>query len=142
MKGGASMVKTRSSRSLAALAAGVLALSGSMAVQSDHCTENAADPAMADFSVEGMFVDCCSCMPPCPCELTEVAACCQGVGVHHISSGKYAGDDLVGVKIAHAKVVGEWVNLYVDAKDEKQRAAAEKFGRARSEERRVGQEGG
>ena len=55
---------------------------------------------------------------------------CKGVGAHQISSGKYAGDDLVGVKIAHAKVVGQWVNLYIDAKDEKQRAAAEKFGRA------------
>jgi hypothetical protein len=84
----------------------------------------------ADFSVEGMFVDCCSCAPPCPCELTKVADGCQGLGVHQISSGKYAGDDLVGVRIAHAKVVGEWINLYVDAKDEKQLAAAEKFGRA------------
>ncbi len=55
---------------------------------------------------------------------------CKGVGAHQIGSGKYAGDDLASVKIAHAKVVGEWVNLYIDAKDEKQRAAAEKFGRA------------
>ncbi len=55
---------------------------------------------------------------------------CQGVGAHQISSGTYAGEDLAGVKIAHAKVVGEWVNLYIDVKDEKQRAAAEKFGRA------------
>jgi hypothetical protein len=54
----------------------------------------------------------------------------MGVGAHEISSGTYAGIDLVGVTIAHAKVVGEWVNLYIDAKDEKQRAAAEKFGRA------------
>ena len=84
----------------------------------------------ADFSVEGMFVDVCCCPPPCPCELTEVAMGCKGVGVHQISSGKYAGADLVGVKIAHAKVVGEWVNLYVEVKNEKQRAAAEKFGRA------------
>lgn len=87
------------------------------------------DQGKADFSVEGMFVDVCSCLPPCPCELTEVAAGCQGVGAHQIS-GTYAGDELAGAKIAHAKVVGEWVNLYIDAKDEKQRAAAEKFGRA------------
>ena len=88
--------------------------------------------ATADFSVEGMFVDCCACMPPCPCEVTEVAMGCKGVvGAHQISSGKYGGDDLGGVKIAHAKVVGEWVNLYIDAGDEKRRAAAEKFGRAR-----------
>jgi hypothetical protein len=89
----------------------------------------ASATAKADFGVEGMFVDCCSCRPPCPCEITEVAPGCQGVGVHQISSGNYAGDDLGGVKIAHAKVVGEWVNLYIDARDE-QRAAAEKFGRA------------
>jgi hypothetical protein len=119
------MVKTRSSRSAAALAAGVLALAGALQGQ-----EKAADVAKAGFSVEGMFVDCCSCMPPCPCELTEVAAGCKGVGAHQISSGQYGGEDLAGVKIAHAKVVGEWVNLYIEARDEKQRAAAEKFGRA------------
>jgi hypothetical protein len=124
------MVKTRSSRSLVALAAVVLALAGSLAARSNQSKEKMADAARADFSVEGMFVDCCSCMPPCPCELTEVAACCEGVGAHLISSGNYAGDDLAGAKIAHAKVVGEWVILYVDAKDGKQRAAAEKFGRA------------
>jgi hypothetical protein len=98
----------------------------------DEKKQQAPAPAATrdDFSVEGMFVDCCSCMPPCPCELTEVAMGCKGVGAHQISSGKYAGDDLAGVKIAHAKVVGQWVNLYVDARDEQQRAAAERFGRA------------
>ncbi len=124
------MVKTQISRSLALFAAGVVAFAGSPAALSNQSRPPAAEAVTAEFSVEGMFVDCCSCMPPCPCELTEVAACCQGVGAHHISSGRYAGDDLAGVKIAHAKVVGEWVNLYVEAKDEKQRAAAEKFGRA------------
>jgi hypothetical protein len=108
------MVKT----SLFVLTAGVLTLAG------------AQDAAKADFSVEGMFVDVCSCMPPCPCELTEVASGCQGVGAHQIHRGKYAGNDLIGVRIAHAKVVGEWLNLYIDVQDEKQRAAAEKFGRA------------
>ncbi len=112
------MVTTRILGLLFVLAAGVLAPAG------------AQDGAKADFSVEGMFVDVCCCMPPCPCEVTEVAAGCQGVGVHQIVSGTYAGDDLSGVKIAHAKVVGEWVNLYIDARDERQRAAAEKFGRA------------
>jgi hypothetical protein len=111
---------------------GVPALAGALAIQADQDKQSAPAPAAAtaDFSVEGMFVDCCSCMPPCPCELTEVAMGCMGVGAHQISSGTYAGADLVGAKIAHAKVVGEWVNLYIDAKDEKQRPAAEKFGRA------------
>jgi hypothetical protein len=115
-----------------AVETGVPSLAGTLAVQADPGVQGAPAPAAAkaDFSVEGMFVDCCSCMPPCPCELTEVAMGCMGIGAHQISSGKYAGDDLVGVKIAHAKVVGQWVNLYIDAKDEKQRAAAERFGRA------------
>ena len=112
------MVTTRAFRFLFVLAAGVLAPAA------------AQDAAKADFSVEGMFVDVCSCKPPCPCELTEVAACCEGVGVHHIQTGAYGGADLSGVKIAHAKIVGEWVNLYIDARDEQQRAAAERFGRA------------
>src|SRR5262245_22540517 len=111
---------------------GMLAFAGALVVQPDKDSRNAPAPAAAtaDFSVEGMFVDCCSCNPPCPCEVTEVAMGCKGVGVHQISRGTYAEDDLVGVKIAHAKVVGKWVNLYIDAKDKKQRAAAERFGRA------------
>lgn len=123
------MVKTRSSRSLFVLAAGLLALADARAVQPNQDKEKAADAAKADFTAEGMFVDVCCCTPPCPCEVTEVARGCQGVGVHQVT-GNYAGDVFVGVKLAHAKVVGEWVNLYIDAKDEKQRAAAEKFGRA------------
>jgi hypothetical protein len=112
--------------------ADVLALAGALAIQPDEGRQKAPAPAgaKADFAVEGMFVDCCSCNPPCPCEVTAVAMGCKGVGAHQISSGTYAGHDLVGVKIAHAKVVGNWVNLYIDAKDEKQRAAAEMFGRA------------
>ena len=111
---------------------GIVALAGASAVTPDKSQHQPPTPAgaKADFSVEGMFVDVCSCRPPCPCEVTEVAMGCRGVGVHHFSSGTYAGDDLAGVKIAHAKTVGEWVKLYIDAKDEKQRAAAEKFGRA------------
>ena len=110
---------------------GIAALAGALAVQPKEGKQQARAPAAAkaDFSVEGMFVDCCSCRPPCPCELTEVAMGCKGVGVHQLS-GTYAGEELAGVKIAHAKLVGEWVNLYIDAEDEKQRAAAEKFGRA------------
>jgi hypothetical protein len=86
---------------------GVLALAGALAVQMDENEEEARAPeaATADFSVEGMFVDVCCCMPPCPCEVTQVAMGCRGVGAHQIGTGKYAGDDLSGVKIAHAKVV-------------------------------------
>src|SRR5262245_47666367 len=74
---------------------GVLALAGALAVEPDKDSRNAPAPAAAtaDFSVEGMFVDCCSCNPPCPCELTEVAMGCKGIGVHQISRGTYAGDD-------------------------------------------------
>ena len=111
-------------------AEGINRETGAPAVRPDKQDPAAPAAAKADFSVEGMFVDCCSCRPPCPCEVTEVMKGCRGVGAHQFSSGKYAGDDLVGVKIAHAKVVGEWVNLYIDARDEKQRAVAEKFGRA------------
>jgi hypothetical protein len=111
---------------------GMLAIAGAVGRPAGQDKQDPASPAAAkaDFNVEGMFVDCCSCRPPCPCEVTEVMKGCKGVGVHQISSGKHAGNDLAGVKIAHAKVVAEWVNLYIDAKDEKQLAAAEKFGRA------------
>ncbi len=30
---------------------------------------------------EGLYVEGCSCAPPCPCELVGVAMGCEGVGV-------------------------------------------------------------
>ena len=39
------------------------------------------------------------------------------------------GTDLTGAKIAYATAAGDWVRLYIDAKDDKQREAATEFGK-------------
>ena len=82
-----------------------------------------------DFSIEGYYCEACSCRPPCPCELTGAMMGCKGVGAYQFTSGKYDGEDFSGVRIAYGLNLGEWVGVYIDAKDAKQRAAAEKFAR-------------
>lgn len=127
------MIKRFRSQSLlaAVVAAGVFAFAGGVAaVQPEKAKAPEPAKAAADFNVEGVFVEACSCRPPCPCELTGVNMPCNGVGAYQIERGKYAGEDLSGAKIAYAVGLGEWVNLYIDAKDDKQRVAAEKFARA------------
>src|SRR5262249_12435495 len=82
------------------------------------------------FVVSGTFVEACSCSPPCACELVDLVRGCEGVGAVSIVSGSYGGSDLSGARIAYATAPGDWVRLYVDAKNPRQREAAEKFARA------------
>ena len=80
------------------------------------------------WSAKGTFVEGCSCNAPCSCELTgDLEAGCQGVGAVELSGGKYMGTDLTGAKIAYAGLPGQWVRIYVDAKNDKQRDAAMEF---------------
>jgi hypothetical protein len=89
-----------------------------------------AAPQKQAFKVVGQYVEGCSCMGVCPCELTGLRNGCAGVGALNISSGSYNGVDLSGVKIAYATTPGNWVRLYVDAANPSQRAAASAFGSA------------
>lgn len=89
-----------------------------------------AGTAIADgkWKAQGMTVEGCSCIAPCTCELTgDVEMGCQGVGFTSLTAGNYMGVDLKGVKFAYATTPGEWVRVYVDAKDEKQKEAATAF---------------
>jgi len=83
-----------------------------------------------DFSVEGHYLEACSCRPPCPCELTGVMMGCKGVGAYQFDKGSYDGEDFSGTRIAYSLYIGEAVHIYIDAPDAKKRAAVEKFGRA------------
>ncbi len=92
----------------------------------------AAQPAKAaaptkDFSIEGYYVEACSCMPPCPCEMTGASMGCKGVGAYQFDKGTYGGEDFSGTRVAYSLYIGESVHLYVDAPDASKRAAAEKF---------------
>jgi hypothetical protein len=82
------------------------------------------------FTAAGTFVEGCSCNAPCGCELTGVEKGCNGVGAMTLTSGTYNGVSLAGAKIAYATGPGEWVRLYVDAANPRQRDAAKAFARA------------
>ncbi len=83
-----------------------------------------------DFSIDGFYVEMCSCRPPCPCELTGADMSCSGVGAYQFDKGAYGGEDFSGTRVAYSLHIGKEVHLYIDAPDAKKRAAAEKFARA------------
>lgn len=83
-----------------------------------------------EFSVEGYYVEACSCKPPCPCELTGAEMGCKGVGAYQFDKGTYGGEDFAGTRVAYSLYLGESVHLYIDAPDAKKRASTEKFMRA------------
>jgi hypothetical protein len=105
----------------------------SIALVGGVCATSSLTPASAQtkssYSVAGTYVEGCSCGGPCPCQLTGVANGCTGLGVLVLTSGKYKGVDLSGVKIAYATTPGDWVRLYVDAREPQQQAASD-FGKA------------
>jgi hypothetical protein len=72
---------------------------------------------------EGLYVEGCSCAPPCPCELVGVAMGCEGVGVIVFQKGAYGTTDLAGLKIAYGTQPGSWVALFIEAKNAQQQKA-------------------
>jgi hypothetical protein len=90
----------------------------------------AAKAETKDFSVEGYYVEACSCKAPCPCEMTGASMGCKGVAAFNFEKGTYGGEDFSGTKVALSLYLGESVHLYIDQSDAKKRAAAEKFMRA------------
>ncbi|MBE7547074.1 hypothetical protein KsCSTR_31080 [Candidatus Kuenenia stuttgartiensis] len=79
------------------------------------------------YHIEGVFVEGCSCDIPCPCELISFNMGCQTVAALSLEESIFKGTDLTGVKIAYATKPGEWVRIYVDAKNEEQKQAAIAF---------------
>jgi hypothetical protein len=115
---------------------------GAAAVLVAPCFVNvvtAAEPARAaertiakdakDFSIEGNYVEACSCRAPCPCELVGPNMSCEGVGAYQIDKGTYGGEDISGVRFAYSLYIAKEVHIYLDAPADK-KAAGEKFARA------------
>jgi hypothetical protein len=87
-----------------------------------------ASYAGGKWKAAGTFVEGCSCMGVCPCELTGLKDGCEGLGAMMLGTGSsYDGVDLSGVKIVYASAIGQWVRLYVDAPDAKKNKAARDF---------------
>jgi len=89
----------------------------------------AAAQAKADFSIEGNYVEACSCRAPCPCELVGPDMTCEGVGAYQFDQGSYGGEDFSGTRLGYSLYIGKEVHLYLDAPDAKKHAALEKFAR-------------
>lgn len=79
------------------------------------------------YKVAGTYVEGCSCTIPCSCPMTGFMKGCQGVGAISFTSGTFNGQNLAGLKVAAGIGLGEWVRIYIDAKDAKQREAATEF---------------
>jgi hypothetical protein len=79
------------------------------------------------FTMNGSYVEGCSCGIPCKCELTGVEMGCEGVGAFSFDSGTFDGKSLAGVKTAYAVKPGDWVIIYVDAPTERKNATATNF---------------
>jgi len=100
----------------------------------------AAEPARAgertiakdakDFSIEGNYVEACSCSAPCPCELIGPDMRCEGLGAYQIDKNTYSGEDISGVRFAYSLYIGKEVHIYLDAPDQAKHASGEKFARA------------
>lgn len=69
----------------------------------------------------------CSCDIPCPCELINYEMGCQTIAALSLGDSSCGGIDLTGAKIAYATQPGEWIAIYVDAKDDQQKQAAIRF---------------
>lgn len=93
-----------------------------------------AAPAFAagkkPFTVRGEFIDSCSCAIGCSCPMGSIESGCQGIGVIVVKSGKFAGGDMSGAKIAYAVAPGKWVRGYVDAPDAAKAQVASAFAAA------------
>lgn len=86
--------------------------------------------AAGKWNVSGYYVEGCSCMGVCPCELTGLKNGCEGVGAYMLTSGSYQGGSLSGAKVFYAAAPGQWVRLYIDAKDPKVNKATREFASA------------
>jgi hypothetical protein len=109
------MRPSRSAHRLAGVAVAVMAASGFAA---------SASAKTSPYHVAGWYVEGCSCEGVCPCELTGLKNGCAGVGAYQFTSGRYMGTNLAGARFAYALVPGDWLRLYVDARNPSQAKAA------------------
>ena len=110
-----------------AITGGTVGMSYRTVFANEHKHEHHGVHAGEKYSVKGVFVEGCGCNIPCACELVGLETGCQTVAALSLSDSNYGGVDITGAKIAYATKPGEWVIIYVDAKDDKQKQAAIKF---------------
>lgn len=79
------------------------------------------------YSVTGTYVEGCDCNVPCPCEITNSETGCQSVSAMSLKNGNFMGTDLSGAEIVVVSKYPEWVRIYIDAKNDKQKNASVEF---------------
>jgi len=87
-------------------------------------------PATKDYTLEGHYVEACTCKGACAAEISGDNPGCDSVAVYQIDKGAYDGQDFSGTRVAFVIDHGDQVHLYLDAPDTARRGALEKFARA------------
>jgi hypothetical protein len=100
------------------------------ACSSTPASHGASAAGSRPFSINGYYVEACSCLPPCSCELTGPDMTCKGVGAYSFDSGSFDGQDFSGTRVAYSLYIGDSVHLYIDAPNAQKRATAELFAKA------------
>jgi hypothetical protein len=98
-----------------------------------HPTGPTAPPTAAPsrpFSIEGRFVEACTCHSACAAEITGDNPGCDAAGGFQFDKGSLDGHDFSGTRLAFAIDHLDHVHLYLDAPDEARRKALEAFARA------------
>lgn len=79
------------------------------------------------FSIEGVFVEGCSCLGTCTFETAGANPGCRAIGAYRISKGAYAGKSLAGIGVAFVVDANGQVFTYVDAPSGPLRSGGEAF---------------
>lgn len=78
---------------------------------------------------QGTFMEGCSCANSCAFESTGAITGCQALGVYSARSGSFGGRDLAGLRFAFVAAPNDALYIYIDARNNRQRDAAEKLTR-------------
>lgn len=82
-----------------------------------------------DFIFQGTFLEGCSCASSCAFESTGAMTGCRALGVYSATSGSFDGQNLAGLKFAFVAAPQDALYIYLDARNDGQRKAAEKLAR-------------
>lgn len=99
-------------------------------VSADVHTIDVAPAVAKTYSVEGVYVEACSCRGTCQAEVSGAATGCDALGAAEIVKGTGDGRDISGTRMAFAVDHGDQLHLYLDAPDAARRGALEAFARA------------
>lgn len=79
--------------------------------------------AAENYKLEGTYIESCNCEHVVPCELGSGDQQCETLGAMILTGGEFMNVELNEAKLAYAVKPGEWVRVYIDARNPVQREA-------------------